>query len=190
MSRGNNIGDSQRRSACLRWASTFGIPQGASKGPHSHPAEQLPIVTIATVHSAGTLMHDLHYEFGAAGPGSCPTGTVSAAAAGRNTNRTLMTDSWTDPTLPAGSTPVTTTTGSCYDATDRLRATSSTTSTRSPPPATSASYDSHGNTLTLGGQRLTYDADDRNTGLSGTTVSYWTAGSFSDFSPQVGLLRD
>ena len=159
----------------MRWASTFGIPQGASKGPHSHPAEQLPIVTIATVHSAGTLMHDLHYEFGAAGPGSCPTGTVSAAAAGANTNRTLMTDSWTDPTVPAGSTPVTTTTGSCYDTTDRLLTTSSTTSAGSPPPATSASYDSHGNTLTLGGQSLTFDADDRNTGLSdagGTTVSY------------------
>ena len=130
----------------------------------------------ATVHGGGTLAHDLRYEFGAGGPGSCPTGAVSAAAAGRNTNRTLMTDSWTDPTLPAGSTPVTTTTGSCYDATDRLLATSSSsTSAGSPPPATSASYDSHGNTLTLGGQRLTFDADDRNTGLSdatSTTVSY------------------
>ena len=43
------------------------------------------------------------------------------------------------------------------------------------PPAVSAGYDSHGNTLTLGGQSLTFDADDRNTGLSdatGTTVSY------------------
>ena len=54
-----------------------------------------------------TLGHDLRYQFGAAGPGSCPTGAVSAAAAGAgaNTNRTLTTESWTDPTLPAGKHP-------------------------------------------------------------------------------------
>ena len=97
---------------------------------------------------------------------------------------TLMTDSWTDPTLPAGRAPVTTTTGSCYDATDRLLATSSTTSTGSPPPATSASYDSHGNTLTLGGQRLTFDADDRNTGLSDATGT-----SFENGNTALGLLQ-
>ena len=137
-----------------------------------------------SAHSGGTLAHDVRYQFGTAGPGSCPTGTVSAAAAGANTNRTLMTDSWTDPTLPAGSTPVTTTTGSCYDATDRLLTTSSTTSAGSPPPATSASYDSHGNTLTLGGQRLTFDADDRNTGLSDATGT-----SFENGNTALGLLQ-
>ena len=53
------------------------------------------------------------------------------------------------------------------------------------PPAVSASYDSHGNTLTLGGQRLTFDADDRNTGLSDATGT-----SFENGNTALGLLQD
>ncbi len=90
--------------------------------------------------------HTYSYNFGA---NSCGT-----ASAGRDTNRTSMTDNGVATTY-------------CYNDQDQL------TSTTAPGYGTIA-YDTHGNTTTLGSQTLTYDAADRHlqTTTGATTVRY------------------
>ncbi|MET3987769.1 PA14 domain-containing protein [Streptomyces sp. PvR034] len=98
--------------------------------------------------------HQLTYRFDPAG------GCGPAKAAGLDTNRTASTDSLN------GAAPITT--GYCYDDTDRLTSTTGGT-------ALSLAYDSHGNTVKLGGDTLGYDATKRHvrtTTASGTAISY------------------
>ena len=88
--------------------------------------------------------------------GFSPTGGCGAMpSAGRNTNRTSVTDN--------GGAPST----YCYDGADRL---TSTTDARYANPA----YDAHGNTTTIGAQSLVYDGADRHlrTTLGATNVAY------------------
>jgi RHS repeat-associated protein len=90
--------------------------------------------------------HTLTYSYASDSP-SCSLGR----AAGRNSNRTAVADN--------GTTAAT----YCYDAADRL--VSSTDARYS-----TAQYDAHGNTTTLGTATLGYDAADRHmTSVSGTT---------------------
>ncbi len=98
--------------------------------------------------------HD--YQYGYATTGGCGANT----AAGANSNRTTMTD---------GAVTV----SYCYDNADRL--TSSTQAGYTGP----ITYDTHGNTATIGAQTLVYDAANRHMTTSGsaaagqsTTVSY------------------
>jgi RHS repeat-associated protein len=92
------------------------------------------------------------YTYAFAPSGGCGT----AAAAGRNTNRTSLTVD--------GGTPV----SYCYDHADRLSATTAAGYTGS------ISYDTHGNTVELAGETRGYDAADRHltTAKGATTVTY------------------
>ena len=96
-----------------------------------------------------------HYTYSFAATGGCG----SQANAGLNTNRTATTDN--------GGAAMT----YCYDAADRLTSTSD-------PRYGGISYDAHGNTKTLGGQALGYDAVDRHlttgygTTAAPTTITY------------------
>lgn len=88
---------------------------------------------------------------------SNPCGTN--AAAGKNTNRTLMG-------RIEGSNPQVNTTY-CYDHADRLTSSSD-------PAVGTITYDSHGNTTAIFGETHTYDSADRHvsTTKGGTTVTY------------------
>lgn len=88
--------------------------------------------------------------YGFASSGGCGP----LATAGRNTNRTTLSDNGV-------------TTTSCYDAADRL-VSSSDASVGSPV------YDARGNTTTLGTQAMAYDGADRHasTTTAGSTVTY------------------
>ncbi len=114
--------------------------------------------------------HELTYGF--ASSGGCGVNT----AAGASGNRTSVTDVWTEP----GQSPVTTTTGYCYDWADRL--TSSTVTN----PVTGAhavadglapadiTYDTRGNAVKLGDMTFAWDASNRHVGTTyadGTTVT-------------------
>jgi RHS repeat-associated protein len=85
--------------------------------------------------------HTLAYGYDANGA-ACPTGT--AIDAGLNTNRMSLIDN--------NGTPVT----YCYDAADRLLQVNNDSRY-----AGTIGYDAHGNTTTLAGQAMTYDAADR-----------------------------
>lgn len=89
--------------------------------------------------------HVLSYAFS-------PTGGCGAmATAGANTNRTSVIDNGI-------------TTTSCYDGGDRLTSTSG-------GLVLSPTYDSHGNTITMGTQTMTYDGADRHVSTTeGATV--------------------
>ncbi|MEV6871487.1 PA14 domain-containing protein [Amycolatopsis sp. NPDC051128] len=93
--------------------------------------------------------HHYTYDFAGATPAGCPGG--SQANAGMNSNRVRLTDQ-----TAAGSAE----TGYCYDAADRLLATTGATA------LTSIGYDSHGNTTEFtAGAATTYlgwDSADRN----------------------------
>jgi RHS repeat-associated protein len=108
--------------------------------------------------------HHYTYDFTSTAPTTCPTGTQ--ANAGTNTNRVRLLDQTTSGT---------TETGYCYDAADRILATTGTT------PTTGIAYDTHGNTTswTTGDATttLTWDGADRNTGARTTgtdpaTITY------------------
>jgi large repetitive protein len=111
--------------------------------------------------------HVLTYEF--ASTGGCGSNTT----AGRNGNRTGFTDTKNG--------AVVTDVDYCYDAADRLTSTNATTTGGSPVlnsdlsiPATLA-YDTHGNTIKLADQSITYDLADRHmstTLADGTTITY------------------
>ncbi|WP_198943296.1 PA14 domain-containing protein [Actinokineospora bangkokensis] len=96
------------------------------------------------------------YDFTSTAPSGCPTGTQ--ANAGLNTNRVTMTRQ------PTGGTAVTT--GYCYDAADRLIATTGAN------PITGFQYDAHGSTTqyTQGGATTYFgwDGADRNIAISTT----------------------
>ena len=91
--------------------------------------------------------HALNYDFADSG------GCGPQSAAGRNGNRTSVTDNAGTPTTY------------CYDHADRLVSTSDTS-------VGTLAYDSHGNTTTMGTQTLIYDGADRHmeTKLNGTTT--------------------
>ncbi len=115
--------------------------------------------------------HTLSYGFGVATT-TCGAGSVSAGSAGRNTNRTHLTDSYT---AAGTSTPNVSSSQYCYDGADRLLSTSG-------PGALLAGqvvYDSRGNTTGLGSQQLRYDGANRNTQLIDSTTGV-----------QVDYLRD
>jgi RHS repeat-associated protein len=99
---------------------------------------------LVTANVAG---HSLTYCFGDAP--RCP-----AVPAGRNTNRTAVTDNGTTTTYT-------------YDAADRL------VSSSDPAEGTPA-YDAHGNTTNLGSQVLAYDGADRHVATTdgATSVTY------------------
>jgi RHS repeat-associated protein len=99
-----------------------------------------------TPTGASSSLHT-RYGFGAA-DASCSGNSVTSA--GRNTNRTSRT---------VGDGASATTTTYCYDAADRLIATSE-------PGAGSIAYDDHGNTTELWGEQRTYDASDRHMGTT------------------------
>ncbi|MFD9791443.1 PA14 domain-containing protein [Streptomyces sp. NPDC059070] len=110
--------------------------------------------TVGRLVAATVPHHQLTYRFD-------PTdGCGTAKAAGLNTNRTASTDSLN------GAPPVTT--SYCYDGADRLTSTSG-------GLALAATYDSHGDTVTLGGDTLGYDSTRRHIQTktaSGTAISY------------------
>nr|CEL18157.1 putative large secreted protein [Kibdelosporangium sp. MJ126-NF4]CTQ90613.1 putative large secreted protein [Kibdelosporangium sp. MJ126-NF4] len=99
--------------------------------------------------------HKYTYDFTSAAPAACPAGT--RANAGSNTNRVRLLDATASGTAE---------TGYCYDAADRVLATTG------PNPVTGIQYDSHGNTTeyTVGGSvtRLGWDSSDRNLRASST----------------------
>ncbi|MFG2698582.1 PA14 domain-containing protein [Kitasatospora sp. NPDC048407] len=110
--------------------------------------------TVGRLVAATVPHHQLTYRFDPAG------GCGPAAAAGSNTNRTASTDSLNG--APA------VTTGYCYDGADRLTSTSGGT-------ALSFGYDSHGDTVRIGGDTLGYDSARRHiatTTADGKTISY------------------
>lgn len=94
--------------------------------------------------------HTLDYDYVSTG------GCGPLSGAGKNTNRTALTDN--------GGSPIT----YCYDYADRL------VSTTEPQLPGNITYDSHGNTNLIGGQTFTYDGADRHVSSSrnGTTVTY------------------
>jgi RHS repeat-associated protein len=102
--------------------------------------------------SAAVPGHTLTYAFAATN--TCGT----LAGAGRNTNRTSLTD-----VSGAG----TATTAYCYGNDDRL-------TSASDPAVGTPGYDPHGNVTGIAGSVLTYDAADRHmsTTAAGTTVTY------------------
>ncbi|MEU7168165.1 PA14 domain-containing protein [Streptomyces morookaense] len=98
--------------------------------------------------------HQLTYRFDPA------NGCGPAKTAGLNTNRTASTDSLNG--APA------VTTNYCYDGADRLTSTSG-------GLTLALTYDTHGNTVKLGGDTLGYDSTRRHsttTTADGTTISY------------------
>lgn len=107
-------------------------------------------LTSAVVRSSATSAATTTYSYTFADTNTCGTAT----GAGRNSNRTRRTVG----------TKVTT---YCYDNADRL------TSTNDPKIGTLA-YDSHGNTITIGGETHTYDIADRHlaTIKASTNVTY------------------
>jgi RHS repeat-associated protein len=88
------------------------------------------------------------YVYGYAASGGCG----ASPAAGKNTNRT----SWSDGATVLASY--------CYDNADRLTSTSQAGYTTAPM------YDTHGNTVSLAGQTLTYDPADRHMSTTSATV--------------------
>ncbi|MFF2073148.1 PA14 domain-containing protein [Kitasatospora sp. NPDC058162] len=87
-------------------------------------------------------------------------GCGTAKAAGSNSNRTRSTDSFD------GAPPVAT--DYCYDGADRLASTSG-------GLTLAVSYDTHGDTVKLGGDTLAYDSSKRHistTAADGTTIAY------------------
>jgi RHS repeat-associated protein len=92
------------------------------------------------------------YAYGYVASGGCG----ASPAAGKNTNRT----SWSDGATVLASY--------CYDTADRL------TSTTQAGYTTAPMYDTHGNTVSLAGQTLTYDPADRHMSTTSATaqVSY------------------
>jgi RHS repeat-associated protein len=99
---------------------------------------------VGRLTSAWVGTHGYTYNFAPSG------GCGYATTAGRNTNRSSMVDNGATTTY-------------CYDAADKL---TSTTDAR----YGSITYDSHGNTKTLGTQTLTYDGADRHVAtVAGTT---------------------
>lgn len=118
--------------------------------------------------------------YGYSGTGGCGQNT----AAGKDGNRTGMTDVTT---APGASTPnPTVTVGYCYDWADRLTSDTITGAPASPDIVMGANltsagsganlvYDSHGNIITLGSENLGYDDTNRHqttTLTDGTTVTY------------------
>ncbi|HSH59938.1 MAG TPA: RHS repeat-associated core domain-containing protein [Acidimicrobiales bacterium] len=91
------------------------------------------------------------YTYGFSPTGGC--GPLTAA--GKNTNRTSVSDN--------GGTPTT----YCYDSGDRLTSTTD-------PRYGAIAYDAHGNTTTIGSQSLVYDGADRHlrTTVGTTNVAY------------------
>ncbi|MCP3759357.1 PA14 domain-containing protein [Streptomyces sp. TBY4] len=110
--------------------------------------------TVGRLVAATVPHHQLTYRFD-------PTdGCGTARTAGLNTNRTASTDSFN------GAAAVTT--NYCYDGADRLTSTSGGT-------ALSFAYDSHGDTVKVGGDTLGYDSTKRHmrtTTASGTAIVY------------------
>jgi RHS repeat-associated protein len=112
--------------------------------------------------------HVLNYGFG--DNAAC----TIAPRAGRNGNRTVLSDS------KDGGTP--STTNYCYDQADRLVSTSVTNPIANGNPiaaaaltSTSLTYDAHGNTTKLANQSLTYDAMNRHmntTTTDGVSIQY------------------
>ena len=102
--------------------------------------------------------HHYTYDFASPAPAACPTGAQSNA--GANTNRVRLIDETTSGTLE---------TGYCYDAADRVLAT---TSTDPASTVTAVAYDDHGNTLqyTAGASttHLGWDGADRNISAAST----------------------
>lgn len=119
--------------------------------------------------------HTLAYAFGTA---NCGTDIN----AGKNGNRTSVTDTYT---APGASSPTVLSTSYCYDNADRL---TSTTNTRAPSggnpiqstnlttsgTSPSLTYDARGNTTVLADQTIGYDQSDRHisTSTATETVSY------------------
>ncbi|MDJ0336717.1 PA14 domain-containing protein [Cryobacterium sp. PH31-O1] len=112
--------------------------------------------------------HTLSYAY--VGTGGCSTST----AAGRNGNRTAASD------VKDAGTPATV--AYCYDAADRLISTTTANAQAGSNPvvannltANTLKYDSHGNTVTLADQTLSYDVADQHlatTLTDNTTISY------------------
>ncbi|MFJ7205993.1 PA14 domain-containing protein [Streptomyces sp. NPDC098789] len=110
--------------------------------------------TVGRLVAATVPHHQLAYRFDPA------NGCGTAKAAGSNTNRTASSDSL------GGAAPVTT--SYCYDGADRLTSTSG-------GIALALTYDSHGDTVKLGGDTLGYDAARRHiatTTADGKAISY------------------
>ncbi|WP_329467214.1 PA14 domain-containing protein [Streptomyces sp. NBC_01431] len=110
--------------------------------------------TVGRLVSATVPHHQLTYRF------DQTDGCGTAKAAGLNTNRTASTDS-----LNGAAAVIT---SYCYDGADRLTSTSG-------GLALAATYDSHGDTVGLGGDTLGYDAARRHiatTTADGKTISY------------------
>ncbi|WP_330334593.1 PA14 domain-containing protein [Streptomyces sp. NBC_00536] len=116
---------------------------------YSYTYDVIGRLTAATVPH-----HQLGYRFDPA------DGCGTAKTAGLNTNRTSSTDS-----LDGGPAV---TTNYCYDGADRLTSTSG-------GLALAVAYDTHGDTVQLGGDTLGYDSAKRHvqtTTASGTSISY------------------
>ncbi|QFZ24798.1 hypothetical protein EKG83_40080 [Saccharothrix syringae] len=99
--------------------------------------------------------HHYTYDFTSSAPAACPAGTK--ADAGLNTNRVRLLDETASGVVE---------TGYCYDAADRLLATTGAT------PVTDVRYDDHGNTTgySVGGATTSFswDSADRNTAVRTT----------------------
>ncbi|WP_369818002.1 PA14 domain-containing protein [Cellulomonas sp. Root485] len=116
--------------------------------------------------------HTLAYSFDALLGGTCSANTNPAA--GKNGNRTKLTDKPTNGTA--------TVTSYCYDNADRLIATSVSNPVSGASPVTGTAlstpgalaYDARGNTTQLADQSLTFDQTNRHTATTanGTTVTY------------------
>lgn len=132
-------------------------------------------VSVFSYDAAGRLVkavvprHELTYEF--AGSGGCGV----SAGAGRNGNRTRLTD------VKDGNTGVAMVKDYCYDHADRLMSTlvsnpvAGLNSVTDGLAANEVAYDARGNTVKLGAAVHTYDADDRHVGSSvpgGAGVTY------------------
>jgi RHS repeat-associated protein len=105
---------------------------------------------VGRLTQAWMIGHHYTYDFTSLAPTGCPSGTQGTA--GMNTNRIHLLDQTAADTAD---------TGYCYDAADRLLATTGTN------PVTSINYDSHGKTATtVSGAAITtlgWDGADRNT---------------------------
>jgi YD repeat-containing protein len=114
-------------------------PNGATANYTYDPAGRLTgAVTFAAAPAAAAPTRTAAYTFAATG------GCGTATTAGANTNRTSRT---------IDGTPVT----YCYDHADRLTATSDPAAGAINADDGTLSYDSHGNTVTLGAQAHGYD---------------------------------
>ncbi len=99
-----------------------------------------------------------NYTYGFTSPTGCPTGYYDPAY--KNSSRTTLSDYDT-------AAATTTNTSYCYDAADRLM-------TSSDSRYATTNYDTHGNTIALGGTSMTYDITDRHmsTTSDGNVVTY------------------